>query len=46
MLPVRYEHHLHIKEYGYPCIRPWRSIDMLPVNYENHLHIENKADTA
>jgi hypothetical protein len=38
MLPVRYEHHLHMQKYSYRCNRPWRR--MLPVRYELHVHFK------
>jgi hypothetical protein len=41
VLPVRYEHHLHIKNKTIPVNRLWRHV--LPVRYERHLHIKNKA---
>jgi hypothetical protein len=40
VFPVRYEHHLHIKQYSYPRNRPWRPIGVFPVMYEHHLHIK------
>jgi hypothetical protein len=39
VIPVRYEHYLHIKKQSYLRNRPWSPIGVFPVRYEHHLHI-------
>jgi hypothetical protein len=38
MFPLRYEHHIHIKEWSYPRNRAWRRLSVFSVRYEYHLH--------
>jgi hypothetical protein len=39
VIPVTYEHHLHIRKQSCPHNRPWSPIGVIPVRYE-HLHIK------
>jgi hypothetical protein len=43
VFPVRYEHHVHIKGYSYPCNIPWWPIRVSAVRYKHYLHIKSKT---
>jgi hypothetical protein len=40
VLPVRYEHLIHIKKGSYPRNKPWRPIGVIPVRYEHHINVK------